>query len=138
MRRVDEIIIHCSATPEGKSYTAGDIRRWHKEKGWRDIGYHWVIRLDGTIEAGRPEEMEGAHCLGHNAGSIGVCYIGGVADDGRTPKDTRTEAQKASLLALVRQLKARYPGATVHGHNEFARKACPSFDVRQWAEENRL
>lgn len=138
MRHIDEIIIHCSATPEGAPFTADDIRRWHRAKGWRDIGYHWVVRTDGTVEAGRPEETEGAHCRGHNAGSIGVCYIGGVAANGLTPKDTRTEAQKASLLALVRQLKARYPGATVHGHNEFASKACPSFDVRRWAQENGL
>lgn len=138
INKVDKIIIHCSATREGAEFTAADIRRWHKAQGWQDIGYHYVIRIDGTIEAGRPEHMQGAHCKGHNKSSIGVCYIGGIASDGKTAKDTRTEAQKASLLKLVRELKMRYPSATVHGHNEFAAKACPSFDVRKWLAENGL
>lgn len=138
MNKVDRIIIHCSATREGADFTAADIRRWHKRQGWQDIGYHYVIRIDGTIEAGRPEDQPGAHCKGYNNGSIGVCYIGGVAQDGKTAKDTRTEAQKASLLSLVRELKMRYPLATVCGHREFAAKACPSFDVRQWVNDNAL
>lgn len=138
MNKIYKIIIHCSATREGADFTAADIRRWHKQQGWQDVGYHYVVRIDGTIETGRPEDQPGAHCKGYNNSSIGVCYIGGVAKDGKTAKDTRTEAQKASLLRLVRELKMRYPLATVHGHREFAAKACPSFDVRQWVNDNAL
>lgn len=130
MRHINEIIIHCSATPEGRDYTVADIDRWHKERGWRGIGYHYVIYRDGSVHAGRPVEQIGAHCTGHNANSIGICYIGGVAADGKTPKDTRTPAQRIALRELVEELRAKYPGATVHGHREFAPKACPSFDVQ--------
>lgn len=94
MRIINEIIIHCSATPEGKDYTVEQIKQWHKQRGFSDIGYHYVIYRDGSIHSGRPIERIGAHCLKHNAHSIGVCYIGGVAKDGKTPKDTRTDAQK--------------------------------------------
>lgn len=145
MRRIDEIIIHCSATPEGKNFKAADIRRWHTAKppvgrGWSDIGYHYVILLDGTVEHGRPVDRIGAHCSGRNENSIGVCLIGGCAADGKTSKDTRTEAQKASLLNLVRELQNRYriPSSGIHGHNEFANKACPSFDVQAWKRRNNL
>lgn len=131
MRRITEIIVHCSATAEGKHFTAADIRRWHKGQGWADIGYHYVVLLDGTVQAGRPLEQAGAHCVGHNAKSIGVCYIGGLAADGRTPKDTRTTAQKAALARLLVKLQEQFPGASIHGHNEFAAKACPSFDVQK-------
>lgn len=130
MRHINEIIIHCSATPEGRDYTVADIDRWHKARGWRGIGYHYVIYRDGSVHAGRPVEQIGAHCTGHNANSIGICYIGGVAADGKTPKDTRTPAQRIALRELVEELRAKYPGATVHGHREFASKACPSFDVQ--------
>lgn len=135
MRSITKFIIHCSATPEGKPFTVEQIRAWHttpkpKGNGWRDIGYHFVIYLDGSIHAGRPIEQIGAHCSGHNATSIGICYIGGCAKDGHTPKDTRTPAQKAALVKLIKELKASYPKATIHGHNEFANKACPSFNVQ--------
>ena len=130
MRTINEIIIHCSATREGLPVTVDDIRRFHvMQRGWRDIGYHYVVTLDGAIHVGRPESQVGAHCLGHNAHSIGVCYVGGVDGDGR-PKDTRNAAQKAALRALVKRLQAKYRSATVHGHCEFANKACPCFDVR--------
>lgn len=131
MRKIREIIVHCSATAEGKDFRASDIDRWHRERGFRCIGYHYVVRLDGSIERGRPETEIGAHCKGHNSISIGVCYIGGLAGDGRTPRDTRTPAQKAALLRLLRELKRRYPGAAIHGHREFAPKACPCFDARR-------
>ena len=136
MRKINKIIIHCSATPEGKDYTVAQIRQWHtlpkpKGNGWRDIGYHFVIYRDGTVHKERPIEQIGAHCSGYNANSIGICYIGGCATDGKTPKDTRTEAQRAALIQLVSELKASYPSATVHGHNEFAAKACPSFNVQK-------
>lgn len=130
MRIINEIIIHCSATPEGKDYTVEQIKQWHKQRGFSDIGYHYVIYRDGSIHSGRPIERIGAHCLKHNAHSIGVCYIGGIAKDGKTPKDTRTDAQKESLIKLIKELKAKYPKATVHGHREYANKACPCFDAK--------
>lgn len=134
MRNIKEIIIHCSATPEGEDFTVEQIRRIHIERGFSDIGYHYVIYRDGSIHAGRPEAISGAHCTGHNSISIGVCYIGGCPprsekDWMRRGKDTRTPTQKAALLALIKELKARFPSATVHGHREFANKACPSFDA---------
>ncbi len=130
MRKIDEIIIHCSATPAGRAVTVDDIRRWHMSgRGWRDIGYHYVIHLDGSVHAGRPLSRVGAHCLGHNRGSIGVCYVGGLSANGSTPCDTRTPAQRIALIDLVTRLKHRFPGCTVHGHREFAPKACPCFDA---------
>lgn len=131
MRDIDKIIVHCSATPEGRHTTVEEIRQWHLQRGWNDIGYHYVIYLDGTIHKGRPESVVGAHCSGYNKNSIGVCYIGGVAKDGKTPKDTRTEGQKRALIEILRRLKKDYPKATLHGHNEFANKACPSFNVKE-------
>ena len=129
MRKITEIIIHCSATPRGVHHTVTDIDSWHRQRGFNKIGYHYVIYLDGSIHKGRPVEEIGAHCLGHNAHSIGVCYIGGL-DEGFAPCDTRTPQQRKALRELVVQLQQQYPGATVHGHNEFADKACPCFRVR--------
>ena len=131
MRDIDKIIVHCSATPEGRHTTVEEIRQWHLQRGWKDIGYHYVIYLDGTIHRGRPESVVGAHCSGYNKNSIGVCYIGGLAKDGKTPKDTRTEGQKRALREILNRLKRDYPKATLHGHNEFANKACPSFNVKE-------
>lgn len=128
MNPITEIIIHCSATREGADYHASDIDRWHRRRGFRRIGYHYVIDLNGTIEGGRPENETGAHCTGHNSNSIGVCYIGGLSADGK-PKDTRTDAQKRALLQLLRMLLSKYPQATIHSHRDFANKACPSFDA---------
>lgn len=130
MRKINKIIIHCSATPEGRKVSVSDINNWHIQKGYAKIGYHYVIYLDGTIHPGRGEEIPGAHTIGQNANSIGICYIGGV-DKNMKPKDTRTPEQKIALHDLVRALKTKYPGATVHGHNEFAAKACPSFNVKK-------
>ena len=130
-RAINEIIVHCSATAEGIDYTVADITRWHKARGFTTIGYHYVVYRDGSIHVGRDINMVGAHCTGHNAHSIGVCYIGGCAADGKTPKDTRTDAQKQSLITLLKALRRLYPGATIHGHREFAAKACPSFDARK-------
>ena len=129
MRTIDKIIIHCAATPEGRDVKTETIKSWHvKGRGWSDIGYHFVIELDGSVKTGRPIERIGAHVQGHNTGSIGVCYVGGVDAD-KKPKDTRTEAQRAAMDELISSLLEQYPGATVHGHNEFSAKACPSFDV---------
>ena len=132
MRKIDKIILHCAATPEGKDYTVAQIDGWHRARGFKSIGYHYVICRDGSIHSGRSLSEAGAHCSGQNANSIGVCYIGGCAADGKTPSDTRTPAQRASLASLVKELLRQYPGATVHGHNEFANKACPSFNVKEW------
>ena len=129
MRQITQIIIHCSATPEGRDYTVADIDRWHRARGFRQIGYHYVIYRDGSIHIGRPLNEAGAHCQGHNAHSVGICYIGGLAKDGRTPKDTRTPEQRNSLQTLLHQLREDFPQATIHGHYEFAPKACPSFRV---------
>jgi len=129
MRQITEIIVHCSATREGQDIDAATIDEWHKARGWSGIGYHYVIKLDGLIEYGRMLDTVGAHCKGHNSKSIGICYIGGVEEDGKTPKDTRTEKQKDSLLLLLKTLKKSHPDATIHGHRDFANKACPSFDA---------
>lgn len=130
-RHINEIIVHCSATPEGNHFDNDDIRQWHLARGFSDIGYHYVVYLDGSIHRGRSEAIAGAHCTGHNSNSIGVCYIGGVAKDGKTPKDTRTDAQKESLLNIIKELKQRYPNAQIRSHKDFANKACPSFDATQ-------
>ena len=129
MRKIEKIIVHCTATPEGRPVTVRQITEWHKARGFRTIGYHYLICLDGTVESGRPVEEIGAHCLGHNSKSIGICYVGGLDKESLTPKDTRTAAQRESLRKLVARLQQRFPGATVHGHREFAAKACPCFDV---------
>lgn len=130
-RKITEIIVHCSATPEGKDFTVADITRWHKQRGFRTIGYHYVVYRDGSIHTGRPEGEIGAHCTGHNAVSIGICYIGGLAADGKTAKDTRTKEQREALIMLLRRLRAKYPSAKIYGHRDFAAKACPSFDARK-------
>lgn len=128
MRKINKIILHCTATPEGREVTVADVTAWHKERGFRTIGYHYLVYLDGTVVRGRREEEIGAHCLGQNAGSIGVCYVGGLDSRGN-PKDTRTAAQRVALRNLVEGLQRRYPHATLHGHNEFAAKACPCFKI---------
>lgn len=127
MRKINDIIVHCTATRAGVNYTASDIRRWHVEKGWSDIGYHYVIDLDGTLELGRPVEQVGAHCYGHNENSIGVVYVGGLNEKGE-PADTRTEAQRVTLKATVKHLAAVY-NAEIHGHCDYSAKSCPCFDV---------
>lgn len=129
-RNIKEIIIHCSDTPEGKDYTVADIRAWHLARNFSDVGYHYIIYRDGSIHLGRDINISGAHCKNHNSISIGICYIGGRAAVGIKPKDTRTVAQKKALLQLLKELKKMYPNATIHGHKEFAAKACPCFEVK--------
>ena len=130
MRDISEIIVHCSATPEGRDIDTKEIRRWHTEdNGWSDIGYHLDVELDGDIGVGRPQEKSGAHCRGKNSNSIGVCYIGGVDSSG-APKDTRNEEQKVSLETLLGLLKKSYPSAIIYGHRDFSDKACPSLDAK--------
>lgn len=131
-RPINEIIIHCTATPEGRDVSVETIRGWHKAQGWADIGYHWVVGIDGVPRPGRPEAQVGAHVAGHNTGTLGVVYVGGVAADGRAAKDTRNAAQRAGLISIVKGLVKRYPDISkISGHNEYANKACPSFDVQK-------
>ena len=135
MRNINKIILHCSATREGQDISTETIRGWHvNERGWSDIGYHFVVLLDGTVDKARPVERQGAHVRGKNKGSIGVCYIGGCDAD-MNPKDTRNEAQKKSLEELISYLMESYDDATLHGHNEFSSKACPSFNVQEVYKE---
>lgn len=139
-RKINKLIMHCTATPEGKDYSRQTISEWHRAEkfsyyinpatGEKEyVGYHYLIHPDGRIEACRPENVRGCHTSGHNSDSIGISYIGGVAADGRTPKDTRTPLQKGAILNLLTELLGRYPGAEIHGHREYAAKACPSFDA---------
>lgn len=133
-RQIKEIIVHCTATMAGVNCTVEDIRRWHKQQGWSDIGYHYVVYRDGSVHEGRDVNIAGAHCLGHNTYSIGVAYVGGVARDGKTPADTRTVAQAEGLEKLMVELRRMYPQAQIYGHRDFARKACPCFDARKCYE----
>ena len=129
-RSISKIILHCTATPEGRDFSVEQIRQCHLARGFSDVGYHYIIYRDGSIHVGRPESVVGAHCTGQNTCSIGVCYVGGEEADGsHKPKDTRTPAQKKALRELVASLQLKYPGATVHCHYEFANKACPSFKL---------
>ena len=127
-RKITEILVHCSATMQGKEFDVDDIRRWHLERGFADCGYHYVVLLDGTIQTGRSVDKVGASCTGHNTYSIAICYIGGL-DESLNPADTRTDAQKKSMLRLIKELKTLYPTAKVYGHRDFANKACPCFDA---------
>lgn len=133
-RNINEIILHCSATVEGKDVTVEQIRNFHlKTRGWQDIGYHYVIYRDGSVHKGRDINVAGAHCIGHNAESVGICYIGGL-DANMKAKDTRTEAQKKALNKLVKEVMNEYniPLSSVHCHNEFANKACPCFKIAEF------
>ena len=163
MRKINRIILHCSATKEGKNFQIEDVRNWHiwpkdyfedgqykytKYKGkvyqnrkllpeevrglhgngWSDIGYHYVILLDGTVKEGKKEQQRGAHTKGYNKDSIGICYIGGLDENGN-PKDTRTPEQKDSMIKLLVKLKQKYMDAELCGHYQFSSKACPSFKI---------
>jgi N-acetyl-anhydromuramyl-L-alanine amidase AmpD len=143
-RKITEIIIHCSATPDGKDYTVDDIRRWHKQRGYSDVGYHYIIYRNGQLAQGRDVNIIGAHASGHNAHSIGICYIGGMNAENTQPEDTRTLRQKARLLSLLVDLRKLYPNARIIGHRDLSEdkngngiiepsewmKACPSFDAK--------
>lgn len=150
MRKIDSIIIHCSATKAGQDFTAADIDRWHRERGFNGIGYHYVIRLDGKLEKGRDVSLTGAHCKGWNERSIGICYIGGLDENGR-PADTRTNAQKRVLYQMIMDLQREYNILQVLGHRDTSPdlngdgviepyeyvKACPCFDVREFLRNGR-
>lgn len=143
-RKITEIIVHCSATPDGKDYTVDDIRRWHKQRGYSDVGYHYIVYRNGILAQGRDVNTIGAHASGHNAHSIGICYIGGMSADNTRPEDTRTLRQKGRLLSLLVDLRKLYPNARIIGHRDLSEdkngdgiiessewmKACPSFDAK--------
>jgi len=132
MRKIDKIIIHCSATPEFKEFDVDDITNWHLAKGWSDCGYHLIIKLDGTIESGRPMNLKGAHTYGENKGSIGICYIGGMDRTMDKWIDTRTPEQKESLIEVLTSLKTEHPDAIIYGHNDFTnKKVCPCFNAKE-------
>ena len=138
MRTINKLIVHCPATREGQEISVETIRKWHLQRGWRDIGYHYVIYLNGTVKKGRDLKISGAHTRGYNKESIGICYIGGVESDGKTPKDTRTDAQKESLSSLLLKLKSEHCDSIVYGHRDFSAKACPSYDATEeykWISE---
>ena len=136
MRTITLIVIHCSAVRPDQTSSAAQIDSWHrKDNHWKlGIGYHYVIRRDGTIEPGRPEWMVGAHCVNHNAHSIGVCYEGGLDIRGQ-PADTRTLAQKLAMLQLLEVLHRKYPKALIVGHRDLSHdRDCPCFDtVKEYA-----
>lgn len=134
MRPITHLVVHCSATPEGRYVDATVIDGWHRAKGWSGIGYHFVILLDGRIQIGRPLSRPGAHVEGHNAKTIGICMIGGMDAAMKNPKNTFTLAQFKSLHALLHDMRAQFPKAEILGHRDFpgVNKACPSFDVRKW------
>lgn len=147
---IDSIVVHCSATREGQDVRASDIDKWHRERGFKCCGYHFVIDLDGTVEKGRPLTMDGAHCNTaglsgkvYNKHSIGICYVGGLDKRGN-PKDTRTRRQKVALHNLIYSLVMQYPIKEIIGHRDASpdlnhdgkitpnewQKVCPAFDVR--------
>ena len=144
MRQITDIVIHCTATKQGKFFNAKDIDQMHKAKGWSGIGYHYVILLDGTVEKGRPDSKIGAHVKGYNSKSIGVVYVGGLDKNGKA-KYTRTDLQKQSLKELLKRLKWLYTKAIISGHRDFSpdlnkngiiesnerMKECPCFDVKK-------
>lgn len=131
MRPINEIIIHCTATPAGRPVSVAEINDWHLARNWSGIGYHRVIHLDGRREAGRPIEQIGAHVEGHNTGTIGVVYVGGTTADINVAADTRTSEQKQALLAEIIDLRDRLNIRKLSGHRDYDKlKACPSFDAR--------
>lgn len=137
MRRVDQIIVHCSASPSTRDIGVKEIRVWHLDRGFAGIGYHYVIRLSGAMERGRSEDIAGAHAEGYNAHSIGICLVGGLNEQG-VPADTFTPAQYETLKVLLAHMREKYPHAYILGHRDLPRvkKACPCFDVRAWCKAN--
>jgi len=132
MRKINELIWHCTATPEGREVSVKEIDSWHKARGWSGIGYHKVIHLDGSVSPGRPESQVGAHVAGRNANTIGYSYVGGVdANNKKKGKDTRTPAQKKTMERLTREAIAKYKLTMVSGHSDYANKACPCFNARK-------
>ena len=138
MRDINRIIIHSTATPEGRHTTLADVTRWHLARGWSSIGYHYLIYLDGTIASGRGINIPGAHTFGHNKDSIGCAYVGGTDIDGLS-KDTMNKAQYRSMAKLISSIRTLFgKEVTIHGHREFSNKRCPGFDVKKKFNQNSL
>lgn len=149
MERLKRLVIHCTATPQGREVTSAEIRHWHTDpiskggRGWSQVGYTDMIHLDGKVERlvknngdaiVDPWEITNG-AKGYNSTSRHIVYVGGLSADGKTPKDTRTEKQKASLKKYVGDFHRRFPSVRIMGHNQLAAKACPCFDVPAWLEE---
>ncbi len=146
-RSTHYIVLHCSATRAKQNVGAAEIRQWHLKNGWRDIGYHYVVQRDGTVEAGRPENDVGSHVKGHNSTTLGICLVGGLNNVTARPEDNFTTEQKLSAVKLIKELVKRYPKATVLGHRDLSPdkngngtierdewlKDCPCFDARTFA-----
>lgn len=128
----DYLVIHCSATPPTMDIGVSEIRSWHQKRGFYDVGYHYIIRRDGTRERGRLLDEIGAHVVGHNHHSVGVCLVGGTDKMGQ-PENNFTEAQWTTLYTTMKELHETYPKSVIVGHRDLdARKACPSFSVSEW------
>tara|TARA_Y100001937_G_scaffold17204_1_gene23744 strand:- start:418 stop:834 length:417 start_codon:yes stop_codon:yes gene_type:complete len=131
-KSTESIVIHCSATKSSMDIGLVEIRKWHVEdNGWRDVGYHYIIRRNGEVELGRRHDDTGAHAAGYNHKTIGVCMVGGMADD-NSAENNFTDKQWTSVSDLIKQIKVNYPDVNVIGHNEISSKECPSFDVQKW------
>lgn len=150
-RRIDDIVVHCTASREGQAQTVEQIRQEHLRRGFSDVGYHYIVYLDGSVHPGRNVDVVGAHVSGHNSYSIGVCYVGGLENDPKKKyadlkaKDTRTDAQKQTLRQLLKDLRRLYPKARISGHRDFSPdinhngtiepsewiKSCPSFEAKE-------
>lgn len=137
IKEVRYLVVHCAATRADSDIGLKEIRSWHYQRGFVDIGYHYVIRRDGGVETGRPLDRPGAHARGFNHLSLGICLVGGVASDGKTPENNFTPEQFHALWALLQELKKKYPEALILGHRDLpnVNKGCPSFDVQLWWDE---
>lgn len=133
----DAIFVHCSATQPSQDIGVGTIRMWHKQQGWLDVGYHFVIKRNGFIEEGRPVDVVGSHVKDWNSRSVGVCLVGGIDAKGKFEANF-TPAQMQALRELLKVLKSHYPNADIKAHHDVAPKACPSFDLQRWLNTNEL
>ena len=132
----DYIVVHCAATKASMDIGLTEIRKWHVQgNGWRDVGYHYIIRRNGEVELGRSIRDTGAHAAGYNHKSVGLCMVGGMAED-NSAENNFTPHQWVALIMEVKKLSETYPDAKIIGHNEISEKECPSFDVQQWKADN--
>lgn len=132
MRIIRRIVVHYTATPAEREVTVKEIDQWHRARGFKEIGYHYVVHQDGSVQAGRSEDKVGAHVKGRNTDSIGVCYVGGLIAGKSAGSNTLTERQEEGLIKCIKELLTRYPDAEVVGHKDLAATQCPGFDVKRW------
>jgi len=130
LRTINELIWHYTATPADREVTIAEVRGWHKARGWTDVGYHKLVHLDGTVSEGRSDRIQGAHTAGKNKGTLGYCYVGGTLEDPNVGLDTRTPAQKATMLRLTQEAIQKYNLQKVSGHRDHGATQCPGFDAR--------